>query len=299
MFALIRAKFKRGADLVACAGFNEKIIITPLANLLGIRVVWIEYPALNSAKLSKFASAIYKLSRKPAEIAVFSGYSKIKLKNMGCDENKITIITPGAAHPGYQKNIFSNMAATAANNFQRKYFTIGAITPLDQKQKIETAFQAVKICAQVIPDIQFVIVGNGPEKKNLLWLAKKMEIENLIWMIGERSDAKKWLANFDIFLALGDNLCLDDYGNIAEAMASGLPVLGTRNIGLEDMVVENKTGALVESGNSEMLARQIIKLHQDKRLRLHLGANGRELACRSFTLEKMAEGLANVFNSSL
>jgi glycosyltransferase involved in cell wall biosynthesis len=166
---------------------------------------------------------------------------------------------------------------------------------LDQKQKIETIFQAMKICLPVIPNLQLIVIGEGRERKNLAWLAKKMKIENLVWLVGEQEQLKKWLDSFDIFLAAGDALKLDDCGNILEAMAAGLPVLGPRNIGLENLVVENKTGALIEADNSEMLARQIIKLHQDKKLRVHLGKNGQERASRLFTLEEMTAKLEQIF----
>ena len=69
-------------------------------------------------------------------------------------------------------------------------------------------------------------------------------------------------------------------------MASGLPVLAPRNVGLEDLVVENNTGYLID-GHNEMLSRLIIKLHQDKKTRFYLGRNGRERVGRFFTLSQM------------
>ncbi|NCQ16443.1 glycosyltransferase family 4 protein [Candidatus Falkowbacteria bacterium] len=46
--------------------------------------------------------------------------------------------------------------------------------------------------------------------------------------------------------------------------------------------------------NNEMLTRQIIKLHQDKRLRLHLGKNGRERVDQLFTLDKLVSRLEQI-----
>ena len=56
----------------------------------------------------------------------------------------------------------------------------------------------------VIPNIQLIIIGEGEERKNLSWLAKKMEIDNLVWLVGEQEQLKKWLDSFDVFLALGE-----------------------------------------------------------------------------------------------
>jgi glycosyltransferase involved in cell wall biosynthesis len=297
LFLLFGLKLKRKADLIVCFNFNEKIIITPFARLLGLKVVWFEGPELDYQKFNKFLLTLYKLNYRLAKIIVFNNYSKLKLKNIGCNEAQINLILPGTKFIPYQENIFNKLASTGRANFHRKYFTVGAITALNQKQKIETIFQAIKISLPVIPNIQLIIIGEGEERRNLTWLAKKMEIDNLIWLVGEQEQLKKWLDSFDIFLALGKNLSLDDYGNILEAMAAGLPVLAPRNIGLEDLILENNTGSLIESDNSEMLARQIIKLHQDKRLRLYLGKNGRERVSRSFTLEMMVEKLAQILKN--
>lgn len=297
LFLLIGFRLKRKIDLIACLNFNEKIIITPLARLLGLKVFWLDGPELDYKKFNKFLLVLYKLNYRLAKIIVFNNYSKLKLKNIGCNEGQISLISPGAKFISYQENIFNKLASAGRVNFHRKYFTVGAITALNQKQKIETIFQAIKISLPVIPNIQLIIIGEGEERRNLAWLAKKMEIDNLIWLVGEQEQLKKWLDSFDIFLALGKNLSLDDYGNILEAMAAGLPVLAPRNIGLEDLIIENNTGSLIESDNSEMLARQIIKLHQDKRLRLYLGKNGRERVSRSFTLEIMVEKLAQILKN--
>ena len=297
IFLLINFKFKRKVDTVVCINFNEKIIITPLARLLGLKVIWFENPELNYQKLNKFLLILYKLNYRLAKIIAFNSYSKLKLKNLGCNENKISLIAPGAKTMSYQENIFNKLANAGRVNFHKKYFTIGAITALNQKQKIETVFQAIKISLPVIPNIQLIIVGEGEERKNLSWLAKKMEIDNLIWLVGEQEQLKKWLDSFDVFLALGENLSLDDHSNILEAMATGLPVLAPRNIGLEDLIIENNTGSLIESDNSEMLARQIIKLHQDKRLRLFLGKNGQERVNRLFTFETMIEKLIQILKN--
>jgi glycosyltransferase involved in cell wall biosynthesis len=291
LFSLTKLKIKQQIDSIICLNFNEKIIVTPLARWLGLKIVWLEGPDLNYRQINKFLFWLYKINSRLAKIIVFNNYAKLQLTGLGCKGDKINLAPPGTKFTQYQENIFNKLAVAGQTNFHRKYFTVGAVTPLSQKQKIETIFQAIKISLPVIPNLQLIIIGEGEERKNLSWLAKKMEIENLVWLVGEQEQLKKWLDSFDVFLVFGDSLKLDDYGNILEAMASNLPILAPRNIGLEDLIIENKTGALIEAANSEMLARQIIKLHQDKRLRLQLGKNGRQRVEQLFTLDKMIANL--------
>lgn len=297
LLSLINLKIKRQVDLIICLNFNEKIIMTGMGRLLRLKIIWLEAPDLNYRQINKFLFWLYKINRRFADLITFNNYAKTQLTQLGYNENKIRVVQPGAKPNQYQENIFNKLAAISQANFHRKYFTVGAIATLDQKQKIETIFQAVKICLPVIPNLQLIVIGEGRERKNLSWLAKKMGIENLVWLVGEQEQLKKWLDSFDIFLAAGDSLKLDDCGHILEAMIAGLPVLGPRNIGLEDLIIENKTGSLIEPDNSEMLARQIIKLHQDKKLRAQLGRNGLERASQLFTLEKMATELDQAFKT--
>lgn len=291
---LISLKIKRRVDLIICLNFNEKIIVTAPAKLLGVKIVWLEAPDINYRQLDKFLLCLYKINYGLAEIIAFNNYAKWQLNRLGFRDDKINLVPPGAGPNKYQENIFNKLASLNQTNFRRKYFTVGAITPLNQRQKIETVLRAVKICLPVIPNLQLIIIGEGADRKNLLWLAKKMEIENLVWLVGEQKQLKKWLDNFDIFLALSDPAKLDDYGNILEAMAAELPALGPRNAGLEDLIIENKTGFLIKSDDGETLAGQIIKLHQDKKLRLRLGRAGRERAERLFTLDKTVEALGKI-----
>jgi len=296
--ALINVKIKYHLSSVICLNFNEKIIITGPAKLLGLKTIWLEGPDLNYRQTNKFLFWLYKLNHGLADIITFNNYAKLQLINLGLQEKRITVIALGAKLNQYQENIFDQLASVSQANFHRKYFTVGAIAALDQKQKVETIFQAVKICLSVIPNLQLIIIGEGRERKNLTWLAKKMGIENLVWLVGEQDQLKKWLYSFDIFLAAGDSLKLDDYGNILEAMAAGLPILAGRNIGLEDLIIENRTGSLIESNNSEMLARQIIKLHQDKKLRDFLGKNSKERANQLFTINEMTAKLEQILRVS-
>lgn len=65
----------------------------------------------------------------------------------------------------------------------------------------------------------------------------------------------------------------EGFGLVAvEAMASGVPVIATRNAGLLDIVVDGETGLLVSPGDSVKLAQAIQRLWQDDGLRREMGA---------------------------
>lgn len=285
LIILLNYKFNKKITTVILFDWIEKILITPLARIFGLKIIWIEKPNCNYQKLK--LKIFYKLLSNFATLVVFNNDNKTQLKNFSFKEENILSISPAIKFSQYQETIFNKLATTGERNFHNKYFTIGVIVNFEQKQKIEILFQAIKLCLPVTPNLQLIIIGDCHEKKNLSWLVKKMEIDSLVWFVGEQNQIKKWLDSFDIYVVVAELPELEDYYNILESMSAGLPIIGPLHVGLEEIILENKTGSLIAGGNSEMLANQIIKLYENKKLRQQLGANGQKRVQQFFTLDKI------------
>ena len=66
--------------------------------------------------------------------------------------------------------------------------------------------------------------------------------------------------------------------SLAEAMASGLPIISTRHAGIVDQVTEGVSGFLVDEGEWEQMAVRMIRLVEDAELRVRMGRAARERA---------------------
>ena len=291
-------KFSKKITTIICFNWNEKIIITPIARILKLKVIWLELPNIDYKAKNKFLLWLYKFSAKGVAVVAFTGFIKMQLKNLGLSENNIKIIPPGIKLNQFrrQDTIFNKLAQTNQGNFHRKYFTVGTVTNLNYQQNIETLFRAVKICLTVIPNLQLIVVGDGTERKSLTWLAKKMGIDNLVWFVGEQNHLKKWLDSFDVFVVASETPNLADFDICLQAMAAGLPIIGPANLGLEDIIQENKAGFLIEKNNNEALAQQIIALQQNKHLRLRLGQEAKERVDKYFGVDKMVRQFEKIIN---
>lgn len=82
-----------------------------------------------------------------------------------------------------------------------------------------------------------------------------------------------------------------------EAMQFGLPIVSTREGGIPEVVVDGKTGFLVEKGDCETLAKKIEILLNEPDLRLKMGAAGKARYNEFFTVEKFEERIVEIFNS--
>lgn len=310
---LIYLIYRKKITTIICLNWNEKVIFTLLAKILNLKTIWLELPGINY-QAKNILLLFYKLFYKWTTIVAFTSLDKIGLKKLGLNENNIKIILPGVKLNKFERQdtIFDKLAQANKGNFHRKYFTIGTIADLNQEQRIETLFQAAKIFLNIIPNLQIIIVGDGKERKNLTWLAKKMEIDNLVWFVGESKSPgqnrqaylKKWLDSFDLFVVINETLGLADLNLCLYIMAAGLPIIGPSNLGLEDIVKQdqfalddtstNQSGILIEKYDKEMLARQIIKLQQNKRLRLELAKNAKIRVNKFFTIDKMVEKFESI-----
>ena len=294
-FYLAYCKYKKKIHLLVCFDYRERIIFSPLAKIFKINNIWFELPGKNYKKSKKIIKLSRFFSRK-TKIAVFSDLTTQELQKIGIKNDKIKKLSPGIKlrSQSHQENIFSKIAETNKANHLKKFFTVGTVANLENKQKIELLFQAIKKCLSVMPHLQLIIVGEGKERKNLAWLAKKIEIDNLVWFVGEQTFLKKWLEDFDIYTIVCENPSLNDINITIEAASCGLPIISPDNIGFDELVFQNKNGIIFEANSNEMLAQEIIKLYKDKMQRKNLGQNGKTMVDNSYTIDKMTKSFLSV-----
>ncbi|MFH1744612.1 MAG: glycosyltransferase family 4 protein [bacterium] len=296
-FWLWYIKYFKKIDIIICCNWFEKISITPLAKIMGLKIFWMELPGLNYKKINKILSLFFKTFSRWAKIIVFIEYTKEKLIGYGIKNEQIIKIKPGIRlkNHQHQDNIFNNMARYEQKiNIKRKFFTIGVITELNSKQKIEILFQAVSKCLNIIPRIQVIIIGDGEERKSLIWLSKKMEIDNLVWFVGEQNHLRKWLDTFDIFVEVNDTLYLHNIFALIQILSSGVPIIAPGMIGCEDLIEDKKNGILLDLYNSESLSQEIINLYKKKNLSDTLAKNSIELIDNNFGIDKMTKEIDEV-----
>lgn len=278
-------------EILVCIGWNAKIIFSPIARFLGLKTIIIEKPETRFDNLSKMQSFVFKRSVKKSRVGVFNQAAKGQLERIGISEEQIIRLSPAIKLNQYnhQDTIFSEIAQTEGEKFKRKFFSVGVIVDLNKEQNIEKILQAVKKCIEVIPSLQLIIVGEGDERKNLSWAAKKMEIENIVWFVGAQSHLRKWLDSFDVYLAGNKVMRMEDIKVVLQAMSAELPVICPEDPNFENIIIKDKTGCFVDTFDSEMIARQIIKLYQDAQLRSKIGRLAKEKVEENFSIVRQVE----------
>ncbi|MFN2444315.1 MAG: glycosyltransferase family 4 protein, partial [Vicinamibacterales bacterium] len=139
-------------------------------------------------------------------------------------------------------------------------------------------------------DFQFVLMGDGPEKGDLVQQAREQKVRNVRFLDPRPADEiPAYLAAADVVLiSLKTDIPGAVPSKLYEAMASGRPVVLVARGEAADIVNEHQAGMAVDPGDVAGIARALRALRADAALRQRLGENGRRAAERHFNRTTIA-----------
>jgi N-acetyl-alpha-D-glucosaminyl L-malate synthase BshA len=121
----------------------------------------------------------------------------------------------------------------------------------------------IRIFARIAAErpARMLLAGDGPERPRAEELARELGVADRVQFLGEQERIEKVLACADLFLLPSDS---ESFGLAAlEAMACGVPVLGTRAGGLPEVVVDGESGRLFDVGDIDGAASAALELLAD------------------------------------
>jgi glycosyltransferase involved in cell wall biosynthesis len=141
-----------------------------------------------------------------------------------------------------------------------------------------------------------VLLGEGSLRDELVAYIRKHRLAR-VHLLGKRSEVKECLAASDVFV-----LSSNWEGNplaVMEAMAAGLPVIGTRAGGVPELVASGQQGILVALGDCIGFASAMRTLVNDPELRAAMGKAACEHATAAFNVDRMSQGYASLYRKAL
>ncbi len=144
------------------------------------------------------------------------------------------------------------------------------------------------------PDVELLLVGEGPLRKDLETQASELGIQDRVHFAGRRSDVVDLLTAADLFVLPSSER--EGLGiAIVEAMACGLPVIGSDIGGIPEVIQDGETGLLVPPATPDKLAAAILQLLNDAESATTFGAASRHRYENVFTMQRMAEQLTTLY----
>ena len=180
-------------------------------------------------------------------------------------------------------------------------FQILAVGYLIERKGFEYLIKATKEILKEHDNVHLTIVGSGPLEEKLKNVIKELKLETNAKIMKNVSDEEllQLYNSSDLFVLPS---IVDSQGNteglgvvLLEAMACGLPVVGSNIGGIPDIIQDGETGLLVPEKNITELSNTILNLVENEELRKKLAINGYNRVREKFSWEKIAESYINVY----
>lgn len=213
------------------------------------------------------------------------------------DLSKIDVIYNGIAvntsqwHPS-ERDAQINDVATQKNGP-----IVGIIGGLKPMKRHYTFIRSAQNVLRKREDVKFLVVGDGPCRKNLEELADELKVKDCIHFAGSQDDIKPYISLFDIAVNCSSNEGLSNA--IMEYMAYGVPCIVSRAGGNEELIEHNVNGYTFELDNDKELADRILSLLEDKEKQSQFISKSKEIVRERLSLEKMVSEYDRYFERLL
>lgn len=221
----------------------------------------------------RHADAVIAVSRHTCELG----------RRAGAREASLHRIPPGVDLPPRQRQE------------RARHPTIITVARLEDRYKgHDMVIRALPLVASQLPDVQWVVIGNGPRRHQLERLAEIYAVRNRIRFLGQATNAERdlELERAHVFTMPsrlpGDGLGGEGFGIVyLEAGWHELPAVAGNAGGAVDAVVDGETGLLVDANDAVAVADALIRLLSDHEYSRQLGARAASRA-REFAWPRIA-----------
>ena len=221
-----------------------------------------------------------------------SKYIKAKLLEQGFPQNKIVV-----HYIGVDTEIFQPDPTVLREPI------VLFVGRLVDKKGCQYLIRAMAQVQAAMPDVELVIIGDGPLKRDLEKLSAKSLRRYRFLGAQPHHIVRSWMNRA---LLLGAPSVTASSGDsegapivILEAQAMGLPVISSIHSGIPELVTHNETGFLVAERDWEELARYITYLLGDKTLWQQFSQRSQEQVRALFNLQKQTSALEEIYKQVL
>jgi len=177
--------------------------------------------------------------------------------------------------------------------------TILVVGRCTEQKGQEFAIRAASEVQKHLPDVELVLIGEGPVRGDLERLAKQSLRRYKFLGARTSTEVREWMNRASL-------LCMpsvttrsgaaEGFGMVcAEALAMGKPVVAFRSGAIPEIISHGTTGFLAEERDCKALAEYLLILLRDEELRKRFGRAGREAMLGQFDLEQCTRQLEKVY----
>ena len=223
-------------------------------------------------------------------ICVSSGVADHVVQRLRLDRSKTTVI-PNGIDPALK--VANDGRLRAELEIQTECQIMLAVGRLHRQKGFDLLIDAVSRIRNTDENLHLAIVGEGPERAALEAMVATRRCQNEVTLLGYRRDLPELMAGADLFVLSSRWEGMPNV--VMQAMLSGIPVVAANVEGIEDLIVHEQSGLIVEKNNPEHLANALVRMLKDKELCQRLAGNAQTVIENQFTWEAAAQLYERVY----
>ena len=247
------------------------------------------------------------LAKKSTRIVAISDIQKRELAEefQVCPANKIEVVYNGFDLSRFLEDQPQKRQQFRARwNIQPDEIAVGIIGRIVPVKNHEMFLQVMKnISEKTTKKVKGIIIGDGEDRGIIEARCKEL---NLSYGTSgtEFLTFTSWMKEIDVANAGLDITVLTSWNegtpvSMVEAQAAGRPVVSTNVGGVADVVIDQKTGFLVESNDVQTMTERLLRLIEQDSLRKEMGAAGKQFASERFTYQMLCKNMGNLYRKLL
>jgi glycosyltransferase involved in cell wall biosynthesis len=170
---------------------------------------------------------------------------------------------------------------------------VGTIAVFRPQKRLDIWLQAAARILDVVPDAEFLIVGDGVLRPEIESFATQLNLSNKVHFTGLKEDVGPYLSAMDVFMMSSEFEGLPLA--MLEAMAAERAVVATDVGGIREVIRNAEIGKLVPFGDVGQLASESLDLLHNRGLRRKLGFAARKRVEEKFSVQRMARELESIY----
>ncbi len=211
--------------------------------------------------------------------------------------NKITLIYNGVDVDAISKVSCNKTELRESLGIPPDIPVLGTVGRLAPEKQYPLLLKSLSILKNRGIEFIALIVGDGPDRKPLESLAKKMSLTDRIRFLGQRNDVIQLLELMDVFVFSSGGEAFSI--TLLEAMAAAKPIVAFDVKGVDEAIVTHETGFLVSFGDVEEFANKVKLLLESPELALRMGKSGFERVNTKFDIRSNIKKLEALYESLL
>ena len=206
----------------------------------------------------------------------------------------VTVINPGCNYPIPVSEESKEFAKKIYKNASPKLITVSR---LDGRKSHQNILMTVKNLLPKFPNLKYISIGDGDERKNLLKLRKELGLENNVELLLNSTEQEKvaLLDQSDVFVmpSVVYKKSVEGFGiTYIEAASYGKPSIGGIYGGEGDAIKSGQTGYLCNGNDLNAIYETLVKILTNEQY-IKLGANALEFS-KDFSWEKIIKKYINL-----